>query len=144
MACPFNGTCSCVSGKGSPRGHGDLPCHQVKAGDALGHRVFDLQPCVHLQKVEMSFAIQQKLDRAGADVVHGARRRHRRRAHPRAQLGRDCGGGGFLEHLLVPTLDRAIALAEMNDVAMPVAEDLDFDVARFQHRAFEDLSLIHI
>ena len=124
--------------QGLASGHGDLPRDQVQAGDALGHRVLDLQPRVHLQEIEMAVAVQQELDRAGADVVHGARRRHRRRAHFFAQRGRDRRGGCLLEHLLVATLDRAVALAQVNDVAVFVAEDLDFDVARLDHRAFED------
>ena len=74
----------------------------------------------------------------GADVVHGARSRHRRRAHLLAQLGRDRRGGRFLEHLLVPALDRAVAFAQVDDVAVLVAEDLDFDMARLNHRALQD------
>ncbi len=124
--------------QGLATGHGDLPGHQVQPGDALGHRVFDLQPRVHLQKVKAPFAVEQKLDGAGADIVHGARRGHRRRAHLRAQCGRDRRGGRFLEHLLVPTLDRAVALAQVDDVAVLVAEDLDFDMARLDHRALQD------
>jgi hypothetical protein len=38
-------------------------------------------------------------------------------------------GGGFLDELLVAALDGAVALAEVDDRAVPVAEDLDLDVA---------------
>ena len=36
----------------------------------------------------------------------------------------------FLEQLLVAALDRALALAEMDDGAVVIAEDLELDVAR--------------
>ena len=38
--------------------------------------------------------------------------------------------GAFLEQLLVAALDRALALAEVDDGAVMVAEDLELDVAR--------------
>ena len=42
----------------------------------------------------------------------------------------DGGRGRLLDHLLVAALHRAVALAEMDDVAVRVGEDLDLDVAR--------------
>ncbi len=38
--------------------------------------------------------------------------------------------GALLPDLLVPALQRAVALAEVDGVALAVAEHLDFDVAR--------------
>ena len=38
--------------------------------------------------------------------------------------------GGFLDHLLVAALDGAIALAQVDDVAFVVAQDLKLDVVR--------------
>jgi biotin carboxylase len=49
------------------------------------------------------------------------------------QLGRDRYGRRFLDELLVPPLDRALALAEVDDVALGVAQDLELDVARLDH-----------
>jgi hypothetical protein len=40
------------------------------------------------------------------------------------------GRGRFLHHLLVAPLDRAFALAQIDDVAVLVAEQLDLDMAR--------------
>ena len=39
-------------------------------------------------------------------------------------------GWGNLDQLLMPALNRAIALAQMDDVAMPVGQDLEFDMMR--------------
>ena len=50
-----------------------------------------------------------------------------------AHLRRHAGRRRLLDHLLVAALQRAVALEEMDDVAVPVGEDLDLDVARRQH-----------
>jgi hypothetical protein len=52
-------------------------------------------------------------------------------------LRRHAGRGRLLEHLLVAALHRAVALEEVDAVALRVAEDLDLDVAR-AHQVFLD------
>jgi hypothetical protein len=47
-------------------------------------------------------------------------------ARGRAEGGR----GGFFQHLLVAALQRAVAFAEVNHIAVAVGDDLDLDVAR--------------
>ena len=47
------------------------------------------------------------------------------------------GAGRLLDELLVAALDRAVALAEVDDVAVAVGEDLDLDVARVGQVALE-------
>ena len=47
------------------------------------------------------------------------------------------GRGRLLDQLLVAALDRAVALAEVDDVAVRVGEDLDLDVARVGQVALE-------
>src|SRR3546814_2783857 len=39
------------------------------------------------------------------------------------------GGGGFLDHLLMPPLERAVALEQVDDIAVGVAEHLHLDMA---------------
>jgi hypothetical protein len=39
-------------------------------------------------------------------------------------------GAGLFQHLLVAALHRTVALAQVDDVAVGVAEDLDLDVPR--------------
>jgi hypothetical protein len=51
----------------------------------------------------------------------------------------DAGGGRFLDHLLVAALHRAVALAQIDRVAVLVGEHLDFDVAR----VLEELLHVH-
>ena len=107
----------------------ELFAHEVDAGHELRHRMLDLDPRVELEEEEVA-AVEDELRGAGALVADRARERDGGVAHPLAQLGVERGGGRLLEHLLVAALDRAVALAERDDVAVRVGEDLDLDVAR--------------
>ena len=76
---------------------------------------------------------------AGAGVVVAGRldQPHGRLADVVADLWRQVRRGRFLDQLLMAALQRAIALPQMDDVAVPVAEDLHFDVARLLDVLFE-------
>ena len=102
--------------------------HEVDAGQHLGHRVLDLDPAVDLDEVGVAVVVDEELERAdvlvagrddGTDRALGERlapgRGHRRRRR-------------LLEDLLVPALDRAVALPQVDAVAEPVDRDLDLDV----------------
>ena len=110
-----------------------LPFDQVEAGDHLGDRMLDLQPRVHLHEIEAAVLVGDELDGAGAHVVHGLGRIDRGLAHRGATRRRHAGRRCFLEHLLMPALHRAVALEQMHDAAVRVAEHLDLDVPRLQH-----------
>ena len=111
------------------RGDADLLAHDVEPGDHLRDRVLDLQARVHLEE-EVALAHEQALDGAGAAVADGARGLDGDRADALAQLRRDARARRLLDELLVPPLDRAVALAEVDDVAVRVREDLHLDVPR--------------
>ena len=116
------------------RGDVDHLLDQVEAGHLLGHRMLDLQPGVHLEEVEALArrvgAVDDQLDRARRIISDRPRQRDRLLAHRLAHFGRDERRRRFLDHLLVAALDRAFALVQIDDVAVLVAEQLDFDVAR--------------
>ncbi len=121
----------------APAGHADLLLHQIKAGDHFGHRMLDLQPRVHFDEIEFAILIE-KLDRADpliGKVGHGLGN-----ARPDlVALGRVQGRGmGFFPDLLMPALQRAIALAQMHRIALPVAQHLDFNMPR-HHQIFLDI-----
>ena len=128
-ACPRRTTSSCATTARAP-GDLDLRAHEVEARDELGDGVLDLDARVHLEEEELAVAVEQALDGACADVADGARRLDRHRPHARAQLGRDGRRGRLLEHLLVPPLERAVALAEVDRRAVRVGQHLDLDVPR--------------
>ena len=136
MAWPRKTTSSCRNESGSPGGDADLLAHDVDPGDHLGDRVLDLQARVHLEE-EVLLADEQPLDGAGAAVADCARGLHGDRADALAQLRRDARPGRLLDELLVPPLDRAVALAEVDDVAVRVGEDLHLDVPRILEVALD-------
>ena len=73
----------------------------------------------------------------GAAIADGARRGDGDLADPCAQLVADRGRRRLLDELLVPALDRAVALAEEEDVPVRVGEDLRLDVARILEVALD-------
>src|SRR3546814_15504061 len=83
----------------------------------------------HFKKVEVLILIDDKLDRAGRDVVDRLRPGHRLGAHGGAGLGVEEGRRRLLHHLLVATLDRALAPAEVTGGSVPVGQHLNLDVA---------------
>ncbi len=110
---------------------------EIEPGDQLGHRMLDLQPRIHFEKVEIALAIDDELDRAGRAVIDGASQRHRLRAHCRAGHIVEERARRLLDDLLMPALDRAFALAEIDDVAVRVAQHLDFDMPRLLDVLFD-------
>src|SRR3546814_13672556 len=85
-------------------------------------------PGVHLDEVECA-VFPQELDRPRAAIAHIGHRLGDDAAHPITLDAAQDRRGGFLEHLLVAALERAVALAEMDRLSQAIAEDLEFDVA---------------
>ena len=94
------------------------------------HRVLDLDAGVHLHEAEVAVVVEQEL--------HRARRRCSRPTARRARRARRCRGAllvgevdrrRLLDQLLVAALHRAVALAEVDAVAVLVADHLHLGVA---------------
>ncbi len=98
--------------------------------------MLDLQPRIHFEEVEGALRPQQELDRAGVHIVAGARQRHRRRRQPLPQLVVHRDRGRLFDELLVASLNRALALAQMHDVALRIAEALHLDMSRGMYGLF--------
>ncbi len=92
--------------------------------------MLDLDACVHLQEVVRPVRSEQPFDRPGRAVANRARGLDGDRSDSVAELGVDGRRRRLLDELLVPPLDRAVALAEMDDSAVVVGEDLNLDVPR--------------
>src|SRR3954469_5618609 len=91
--------------------------------------MLDLDAAVQLEEPEVP-AVDHELSGAGAAVADRPREGDCRVAHALAQLLVQRGRRRLLEHFLVAPLHGAVPLAERDDIALRVAEKLDFDVAR--------------
>ncbi len=119
------------------RGDPQLLAHDVDPGHELADRMLHLQPRVQLDEVEGPVRAEQELEGTGALVADRPAGALGGGLHllPRRWIER--GRRRLLDQLLVAPLDRALALAEREHAAQPVAEHLDLDVARRHERLLE-------
>ena len=92
--------------------------------------MLDLKADVHLHEPEIAVRVAQEFKRARARIADGSDGVRHGGKERSARLAVDRRGRGFLEQLLVAALDGAVALAEADDMAFLVGEDLHLDVAR--------------
>ena len=123
--------------QGAPRGEPELLLHDVHPGDELRHRVLHLEAGVHLQEPEGAVAVVEELARGGVAKPGRAAHPDRHRVEPAALGLGQAGCRGLLDQLLVAPLHRAVALADRDDVAGCVAEELHLDVAGRHDLALE-------
>src|SRR3989304_3984328 len=110
-------------------GDANLLLDDVDAGDELGDRVLDLHARIHLDEVELVVLVEE-LERSGAAVVDPLARLDAALTDADALAGRDLRRWGLLDDLLMPALQRAIPLAEIERVAVGVGENLNLDMTR--------------
>ena len=124
-------------GKRLPRRQPKLKCHQIKAGDRLGDRMFHLDARVGFDEIKRAASLDQKFHRAQPAIVAGPSDGDRRAQHPVAGGVGQVRRGGQFDHLLVPPLHRAVAFPQVGHV-LPVTDDLHLDVA---HRLQEPFGI---
>lgn len=107
----------------------DLPLEQIDAGSHLGDGVLDLYASINFQEREIALLIDEELDGAGTEILGLTHQTHGGFAKLAAGVLGNGGRGGLLDELLVAALQGAVPFAEMNDVSLHVAKNLDFDVA---------------
>ena len=118
----------------------DLPLDEIPPGDHFGDGVFDLQSGVHLHEEKLSglSAETDELDRTRAHVGDAA--------GGIAGGGTDAGPGlcvqqwgrSLLEDLLVASLQAALTIAEVNDIAMAIGQHLYLDVPGNRHEPLQE------
>ena len=91
--------------------------------------MLDLDAGVHLDEVELAVLVEE-LERAGAAVADRAAGLDAALAHDAPLARGDAGRRRFLDHLLVAALHGAVALAQVDDVAVAVRQHLELDVPR--------------
>ena len=98
--------------------------NDVDSCDALSDGMLHLQTCVHLEEVEVLLRIHQKLDRSRRVVADRLGELHGLLAHRSTCLFVEKRAGSLLDHLLVTTLNRTLALVEVNAMPMVVTQHL--------------------
>src|SRR5438093_3513434 len=111
-------------------GDTDLFPYQVQPGHPLGDRVFHLEAGVHFEEIKMPLAIEHKLHSPSVIIASGLGDLEGRCGHLFPQSLRYRWGWGFFEDLLIAPLDRALALAQMDEGAVHITEDLHLYMAR--------------
>jgi hypothetical protein len=107
----------------------DLAFHQIDAGDHFGDGVLDLDARVDLDEEEIAAVdVEQEFDRSRGLVFDGFAEADGGVADGFAKFQWQVDAWGDFDHLLMSPLHRAIALPEMHQVAVGIAEDLHFDV----------------
>src|SRR5690606_32955627 len=108
----------------------------IHTGDHFGDRMLDLHARVHFDEVEATVFIEE-LEGAGAAVADLDAGIDTALEHFGARLLVNVGGRGFFQHLLVTALQRAVAVVEVDGVALAVREHLDFHVTRVAEEFFQ-------
>ena len=119
-------------------GDPELVGHEVAPSDELRDRMLDLEARVHLEEGGLAPVVDEELARAGAHVADRAREGQRRLAQAAPEARPDRGRGSLLEDLLVSTLDRTVAFAELDARPVGIEQHLDLDVAAALDQPFED------
>ena len=107
----------------------------VYAGDELGNRMLNLNACVHLDKEEFAVFVQE-FKRTCATIADAFTSVGTGFADFGAFFFSDERGRCFFDDFLVAALHGAVALGEVDGVAVFVGNHLDFDVARTLQIAF--------
>ena len=118
------------------RGHQDLLLDDVDTCDHLGHRVLDLYAGVHFNEIELTILVQE-LEGTCAAVTQIDTCLHATGLHFSAGLFVDTGCRCFFNDFLVTTLQRAVAVAQMNGMPLAIRQHLHFDVARVGEEFFQ-------
>ena len=90
----------------------------------------------------MRDGVDDELDGAGGRVVDGPRQGDGLFAHRPASRFIEERRRRFFDDFLMPALERAFALAEVDHVAVLVAEDLNLDVPRMFDEFFEEHAFV--
>ncbi len=106
-----------------------LLLHDIDPRDHLRHRVLHLDAGVHFEEVELP-VLPEELYRSCSFIAHGAGGVDCHLSHASARCGIQRRGRRFLYELLVPPLNGAFPLAQVDDVPLRVGEDLELDVTR--------------
>ena len=104
--------------------------HKVQARDQLCDGMLHLQARVHLKEIEFSSFVNQEFHSSGIRVARCFGHVNGNFAHTLAHFLINNRRWRFFQNFLMPPLDGALALAEMDNVSMFIGQDLHLNVPR--------------
>src|SRR5258708_31328354 len=111
--------------------------NQVESGNQLRHRMFHLQPRVHLEKIEILLLVDEKLDGTSVRVIRSLCHTHSYFAHSAPHILVDYGRRRFFQNFLMTPLQRTFTLAKINRASMLIRENLHLNVPRIDDRLLD-------
>ncbi len=115
-------------------GNADLLFHQVHAYHFFGDGMLHLKTGIHLQKIEIAVLVHQKFDSPGSRIVHRPSGSHRLFPHLLTELRSKERRRTLLHNLLIAALHRALAVEQMNHIAVIVTQNLEFYMMGFFYK----------
>ena len=112
----------------SASGNLNLSGNNINAGNLLGDGVLDLDSGVDLDKVVAVLLVDKELSGTGIAVVDRLGQLDGIVKDGITSLNRQVLCGGNFDNLLMTALDGAVTLVQVDDVAVVVTEELDFNV----------------
>ena len=101
--------------------------------------MFNLKTRVDFKEVEgLCLLIQYKLHRSCISVIHLSGQLHCGLLQLKSSFIVEVRRGGFLNDFLVSALRRAVPLAQGNHMPLPIAKNLDFDVACLLYKLLDE------
>src|SRR5579875_1954688 len=116
----------------------DLRFDQVDSRNHFGDGMFYLNAGIDFNEIEMAGGfVAEKFDGSGAGIADFSEGFGDALAHGIASFGVEHRRRGFFNDFLMAALNGALTFAEVHDIAVTVADDLEFDVARLLDKLFK-------
>ena len=109
-------------------GDENLLLDQIDTYDLFRDGVLDLKPGVHLEEEVIFIFVDKEFDGPCSDIPYGRGCSDGIAPHPFAQFGRDEWRWTLLDDFLVAPLYGALPITKVNDVAVHISQNLEFDV----------------
>ena len=120
-----------------PVGDKNLLLDQIDPAHLFGDRMLDLQARVHLEEIVIALPVHQEFDRSGSEITDRTGRSNGITPHTLPQLRSHQGRRTLFDDFLVAALHGALPLAQVDHMAEPVSQHLEFDVVRLFDKPFD-------
>ena len=113
-------------------GEAELACLRA---NPLSHRMFHLDTCIHLHKVEVSVRLQKELNGSCIFIMRRFCRSDRSVAHFLSELIVQRYAGGLFDQFLMVSLNGTVTLAQVHHISKAVRHDLEFHMTGMADKA---------